>query len=248
MEQSVLLRAWMKVAGLTREEAAEELGIKTRRLDAWLLPETSKERRAADPQILDRVRELKAEADVIAQRESAGKLRFGKDATSPFVLERGGDPIIFPALYRVRVPMHDLNERQQFTPTGEMFITYSFRPDSIIYNERRLHIDLIDRLDPTVDEGWLSVVHLASPAELEGYFLANLFEEDLASIEVCQFSGSFFALKHHRGVQPVRDGMIIYASRYGRDHPQLGLTFEYDVAAMSPSGARLVDEDIPGSN
>jgi hypothetical protein len=244
MEQSKLLREWMQAAGLTREQAAEKLGIKPRRLDAWLLPEGSKERRTADESMMRRVQEFKDEALKLAKLKTEGVFRIGADADNPMVLACEGQPVTFPALFRCINDCFEPDGEGGIRPSGEQWTSYSFTPkcDS---RGRDNSVQMIDRLDPDKDDGWISVVQLKSMAEVEGYFMSQLFEPDHALItgyEVCSYQGAFFVLRHwvDQDNRPhPHDGCILYSARYRHKHPLLGIVDEYEKAGIKPDGSVL---------
>ena len=206
MEQSELLRTWISEAGMIRAEAADALGVKGRRLACWLLPVGSKGRRAADDAVLQRVHRLRAELQEIRRWISEGRLIEGVDARRPFSYELPGDRVLFPALFRCREPILESGNGQQ-APTGEMSLRYSFSRACADGGAA----EKIEALDPAVDAGCLSVVHLRSLAEVEG-FLAGQLHAEPASSEICVFNHGFFALRQHLEPSPL-DGLITYASR-----------------------------------
>lgn len=58
LSQQEFLRDAMGRLGMTRQEFADRLNTKKRRLDTWLLPSASKEFRELDPAIWQFIREI----------------------------------------------------------------------------------------------------------------------------------------------------------------------------------------------
>lgn len=231
VEQSALLRHWMKLTGLTRQQAANKLGIKLRRFHCWLLPVDSKERRGADSMILAQVEAFVAEAGKIARDAEEGILFEGIEASIPYTCERTG--VVFPAIFRVYNPTHRFIDeaRGVVVPDGDFDLEYSFSPRP----SQGGHWEEISHLNAELDTAWLSVVHLDSYAETKGFWIGNL-NADLGDICICRFNGTFFGLKREIGREE-NNGLIAFTTRFLDNNLTLGWSTDFHTVVIGQDGS-----------
>lgn len=235
MDQREVLKKWMALEKLGRREAAEKLGVKQRRLNTWLLPPSSNERRSIEPHVLEQVEQLIREAQQLAMLRETGKIQRGVSPTSPVTAPISG--IEFPAIYRLTYPDFDLSEDgETFINKGTYTTLYQLTPEpSFSINDgQSVKCELISQLNPALDEGWLSVTHLKNISEVDGFLLANIFSF-LGSISICEHGGKYFALTHHK-TRPSNLGVITYSAQYKASNPFFGEVTEIETITVLPNG------------
>jgi len=231
VDQAEMLREWMGSAGITRAEAARQLGVKIRRLDCWLLPPDSKGRRSADEAVLASVRNLIEELAVVARREGQGRLLQGVDAARPFRFTRNNTVTLFPALFRCREPIPG--------EPGGLSVRYSFNRKCAPGG----YAEKIDRLDPALDSGYVTIIHLKSVPELEGFIMAQLHAGAEAA-EVCAYLGGFYAIRHQEKPSSMT-GLVHYVSRCRTACMDGELADGYLRGAVATDGRVLDEASIP---
>lgn len=235
MDQRDVLKKWMTLEKLGRREAAEKLGVKQRRLDTWLLPTSSNERRAIEPHVLEQVELLIKDTQKLAMLRDSGKIQRAVSPTSP--VRADISKIEFPAIYRLTYPDYDLAEDGTTFIKKETYTTlYQFTPQPIfsIHEGHPAKCEQIGHLNPILDEGWLSVAHLKNTCEIDGFLLAHRFNF-FGKISFCELAGKFFALTHHTD-RPSNFGIITYSAQYNSTHPIFGEIVEIETVTILPSG------------
>lgn len=243
MDQRDVLKKWMALEKIGRREAAEKLGIKQRRLATWLLPTSSNERRSIEPHVLEQVELRIKEAQQLAMLRGSGKIFPVNSIPSADCLTLR--EIEFPAIFRVSYPEYDsIDNGLTFSKTGNEIIQYQFTDNPAYYlNDGDLSkCERILHLDPTIDNGWLSVTHLRNSSEVDGFLLATQFQF-IGTVSICERSGQFFALIH-RTDRPANYGLIVYNAQYQTNHPTFGGITEIDTLSILPSGDKTKEIDL----
>jgi len=241
LSQRELLQELKAVKSATRDQLAHMIGGTRRQLDAWMLPDDSKQRRAMDRFMRQQLEVFLQSHEEQEQMKKDGLLLLQGDESSGYTSPISG--VTYPVIYQAdvqelefdRVPyINEQGQRFGFTfenvkPTGKIIRNHEFSTasnqlaDSEGYRSRYVAVECLG-------EGcnyWLSVVQIKSMSEWGGFISAWLSSPEFLSREadgpeLVQTKHGLFVCTKRNGEQTntqLFNGMIVYMARYEKIHP-----------------------------
>lgn len=230
MDQAAFLRQAMAQIKATRNELSARLAISRRRLDTYLLPPASSERRPLPDDLRVNVERLvRDEARVLTPRFDAEPAR--RFVTSSVRCPENG--VVFPTVYRVTGDEYDLKalESGEERRGRRAETRYSLSDETGKKHPAGLYRAVftpIKWLDPKLDSGWLIIRHHPSASVAEGYVHAvfDLIDDEMPLTPTLYKSDTHIFTLLHRPARPgTPDHLMVYQTEYTRPHRLFGPNF-----------------------